>query len=56
MTPDLRSEFQCRWNEDEVEILAEGSVVAVLKPDAKPGWSAMAGKAGPLAKTLKRES
>jgi hypothetical protein len=35
-----------------VQVKVEGRVLAVLKPGAKPGWSANAIKPGPLAKPL----
>jgi hypothetical protein len=50
--PDLRQDVHCNWSGDEVEIVSDGSLVARLAPGAKPGWSRLALKNGPLAKTL----
>jgi len=37
---------------NEVNIFIRGNLVAKLKPYAKPGWSTMVKKDGPLAKVL----
>jgi hypothetical protein len=48
------SEVRCEWSETsdgiiEVDILLRGKFVAQLVPGAKPGWSVLVAKDGPLA-------
>jgi hypothetical protein len=52
--PNLREDMQCHWHGESAEIHSAGRVVARLEPGAKPGWSSMAAKDGPLAKKLER--
>jgi hypothetical protein len=47
-------EIRCEWTETsdgmiEVDILLRGKFIAQLIPGAKPGWSALVVKDGPLA-------
>lgn len=50
--PDLSNDLRCDWRGEGVEILVAGEVLARLVPGAKPGWSRLARKDGPLAKKL----
>jgi hypothetical protein len=50
--PSLRSHVTCSWSGDTASIIIEGERVAFLRPGAKPGWSVMATKNGPLARRL----
>lgn len=48
------SEIRCEWNETkdgiiEVDILIRGKFIAQLTAGAKPGWSTVVKKDGPLA-------
>lgn len=48
------SDIRCEWTEDsdgviEVDILLHGKFIAQLIPGAKPGWSVLVAKDGPLA-------
>lgn len=40
---------ECRWSADAVEVLIKGVLMARLERGAKPGWSRLASKRGPLA-------
>jgi hypothetical protein len=46
------SEVHCRWYKQGVEVSIDGIIVARLEEGAKPGWSRMAARPGPLAKPL----
>ena len=49
---DPNSSIFCRWSKSGVEIAIDGVLMARLKHGAKPGWSRLALRAGPLAKPL----
>lgn len=49
-----RADIRCEWTETgdgiiEVDILIHGNFIAQLTPGAKPGWSVLVAKDGPLA-------
>jgi hypothetical protein len=47
-----RASIECIWFDEGVEVVVNGVLVARLKPGAKPGWSRLALRPGPLAKPL----
>jgi hypothetical protein len=51
--PEDSGGFTADWIGGHVEIRFMGHLFAVLKQGAKPGWSFLAAKSGPLAKPLK---
>ncbi|MFO0589032.1 MAG: hypothetical protein U0441_15890 [Polyangiaceae bacterium] len=44
--------ISCKWFERGVEVLVDAVLVARLEQNAKPGWSRLASRPGPLAKPL----
>ena len=47
------SSVRCAWFENGVEV-TDGTLMARLEHGAKPGWSRLALRAGPLAKPLRK--
>ena len=47
-----QSSVECVWCEEGVEVIIDGVLMARLEPGAKPGWSRLALRPGPLAKPL----
>jgi hypothetical protein len=54
LTPRLREDavIYCRWLPHAVEVLIDEVLIARLEPGAKPGWSKLAARSGPLARPL----
>jgi hypothetical protein len=46
------SVIRCDWSADRVDIFIDERWMARLMPGSTPGWSRLAGRAGPLAKPL----
>ncbi|HEY7171596.1 MAG TPA: hypothetical protein VH417_12170 [Vicinamibacterales bacterium] len=44
--------WSCTFEGSEARVYCDGSLVARIVPGAKPGWSVLAAKAGPLALPL----
>jgi hypothetical protein len=51
-TPRLRdeSDVRCVWSLSGVDVIIDGTLMAHLERDARPGWSKLAARPGPLAK------
>ena len=47
-----KSSVECIWFEEGVEVVIDGVLMARLEPGAKPGWSRLALRPGPLARPL----
>jgi hypothetical protein len=54
LTPRLREDavIYCRWLPNAVEVVIDDMLFARLEPGAKPGWSKLAARSGPLARPL----
>jgi hypothetical protein len=44
--------IQTRWSIEGVELIVDGTLLARLARDVRPGWSRFARRAGPCAKPL----